>query len=112
MGPQNGKRRKAIRRIVGHELRLVIETSRLQPGPADSSSTTSDVKSYLLDVNLASAAPLAQRFRLYGPLSSSPASRSSISFDAGANFGKQDEEAARATPDAEYWPKAAIRTQN
>jgi hypothetical protein len=84
--------------VVGHELRVILQTSRTVEPPGSHSATTQDVKGYLIVVDLASNAPMAQRSKVYGPLWEVPQPRSEISFSAGANFTQADVDAALATP--------------
>lgn len=84
--------------LVGNELRLIVETYRTWTPVAAHSSKTSDVKSYLVTIDLSSDKKLLERSKIYGPLWNVPNTRSSISFSAGVNFTKQDEDAAAATP--------------
>lgn len=86
-------------RCVGsNEYRLLVETSRTWRPLLSHSSKTSDVTCYLVSIDLTGEKPLAERSKVYGPLWSVPNERSSISYSAGANFTKADEEAAAATP--------------
>jgi hypothetical protein len=84
--------------VVGNELRLGIETYSESRGPFDHSATDSDVKGYLVIVDLSSDKSIAERAKLYGPLWSVPNPRSSISLDAGTNFTQQDVDAMQITP--------------
>lgn len=85
--------------VAGNELRLLVETSRsYYESLMSHSSTTADVKGYLITIDLHSTKPPTERSRVYGPLWEVPNPRSTISFTAGANFTKQDREAAAATP--------------
>jgi hypothetical protein len=86
------------RMVVGNELRLVVETSRSSEGPFDHHSTTTDVKGYLILIDLDSHKPMKQRSRMFGPLWDVPEPRSSLSFDAGVMFTQQDVDAAHLTP--------------
>jgi hypothetical protein len=84
--------------VVGNQLRMVVETYRSYR-PIDASSLrTADAKGYLIIVDLAGENPLADRATVFGPLWDVPNPRSNLSFTAGANFTKQDVEAAKATP--------------
>jgi hypothetical protein len=84
--------------VVGHELRVVVETSRTVDDPLSSNQITKDVKCYLIIVDLASELPTGQRSRVFGPLYDVPQPRSELSFSAGANFAKEDIAAALSTP--------------
>jgi hypothetical protein len=84
--------------LVGDELRLVVETYRTWMPFLSHSSRTADAKGYYLAINLASKEPLTDRTQVIGPLWDVPDPRSSISFEAGANFTQEDVDAAAATP--------------
>src|SRR4051812_27722214 len=71
------------RRIVGNELRLVVQTYRTWTPFFSHSSRTADAKGYIIVVDLASTKPLKERTRIYGPLWEVPNERSSISFQSG-----------------------------
>jgi hypothetical protein len=82
----------------GDELRLLVETYRVSTEFGSHRSKVSDTKSYLVTVDVESTKPIAERAKIYGPLWSVPNKRSSISYQAGAMYSKEDVEAARATP--------------
>jgi hypothetical protein len=84
--------------VVGHELRLIVETYRRYTPPLSHSSKTADAKGWFLIVDLNSPKPLPERTQVFGPLWDVPEQRSSLSFDAGAFFTQQDIDAANATP--------------
>src|SRR5262245_13657805 len=84
------------RSVVGRQLRLIVSTSRHYRPALSHSSTTSDVRGWLVTVDLASEAPLAERARVLGPLWDSPPARSFLSFNAGTNFTDGDAAAAAA----------------
>jgi hypothetical protein len=88
--------------VVGNEVRLVVETYRIDRAPSSRRSDTRDAKGYLVMVDLASKEPLAERARIFGPLWDVPNPRSSLSFSAGVNFTKEDADAAIATPACEF----------
>jgi hypothetical protein len=94
--------------VVGHELRLVVETSATAQPLWSHSSRTTDVKGYLILVDLASKLPMTQRSKVYGPLWDVPQPRSTISFTAGANFTREDADAALATPHCAFDEKGEL----
>jgi hypothetical protein len=85
-------------RLVGNELRVIIETSSTYRPHNSSSFKTSSVKGWLITVDLSSDGPIAGRARVIGPLWDVPSERSSLSYDAGAHFSKDDLDAAKAAP--------------
>jgi hypothetical protein len=85
-------------KVVGNELRAVLIASRRTQGPFDHSAITSELKGYLMVIDLSSKAPLARRTKFYGPLFDVPNPRSSMSFDAAAMYSDEDAKAARMTP--------------
>ena len=84
-------------RIVGDELRLMVETSVSHSTLTSHSSTVSDVVCYCLLVDLKSTTPLAHRTRVIGPLYRNPAERSDMSYN-GVDFTERDRQARAATP--------------
>ena len=84
--------------LADDELHLIIETYRSWWPLLSHSPNTADAKGYLVSINLASKKPLAERTRVIGPIWDVPNSRSSISFQAGVTFTKEDANAASATP--------------
>lgn len=88
--------------LVGNELRLLVETYATWLPPLSHSSKTANAKGYLVTIDLASKKPLPERARVIGPIWDVPNPRSSISFQAGANFTKDDAEAAAATPVCDF----------
>jgi hypothetical protein len=96
------------RTVVKDELRLVVETSRTYRPLFSGSSRTADAKGYLVLVNLASDKPLDEVAQVYGPLWDVPNPRSSISFEAGANFTQEDADAAAATPMCTFAPDGTL----
>jgi hypothetical protein len=86
------------RMIVGDELRLIVETSRVEGSFMSHTSKEADLKGYFITVDLSSSEPLASRARVYGPLWDVPNPRSSLSGGlAGPQFDKPNADAARAT---------------
>jgi len=80
------------------DLRLLVETYRVSTDFASHRSKVSDTKGYLITISIESTKPIAERAKIYGPLWNVPNKRSSISYQAGAMYSKEDVEAARATP--------------
>ncbi len=84
-------------RLVGDELRLMVETSVSHSTFTSHSSTVSDVVSYCLLVDLKSTGPLARRSRVIGPLYTNPAARSDMAYN-GVDFTERDRQARAANP--------------
>ena len=84
--------------LSGNELRFIVETYRTWTPLLSHSSKTADAKGYLITIDVGSKKPLAERTTIVGPLWDVPDPRSSISFQAGANFTQEDVNAATATP--------------
>ena len=84
--------------LAGNELRVVMETSRQYRPPFSHGAKTADAKGWLITIDLSKQGELTGRSRVYGPLWDVPDPRSSISFEAGANFTKEDSDAAAAAP--------------
>ena len=68
--------------VVGHELRLIVETSHDEQTIWSHMATTTDVSGYLVVVDLSSRLPMARRSRVYGPLWHAARPRSATSFEA------------------------------
>lgn len=100
--PGRGMLEVRERTLVGDELRLLVESSvRLRP-LLSHSSTVSDVKCWLVAIDLGSALPLAERSRVWGPIYDVADPRSFVSYQAGANFTDADAAAAAATPECRF----------
>ena len=84
-------------RVVGDELRLIVETSKSHSTFTSHSSTVSDVVGYYLLVDLKSTAPLPHRSRVVGPLYKNPNERSDMAYN-GVDFTDRDRQARAATP--------------
>src|SRR5262245_52458488 len=63
------------KRVVGNELRLMVETSRSFTPFLSHSSKTVDAKGYVIFIDMASDKPLKSRARVYGPLWDVPDAR-------------------------------------
>jgi hypothetical protein len=97
-------------RMAGDELRVILETaSRHQPFMSHSSKA-SNAKGWLITVDLSKDGPIESRARVIGPLWDVPNERSSLSFDAGPIFTKEDAAARQATPFIDLaWDGAVVR---
>ncbi len=84
--------------LAGKELRVILETSTTYRRFDSSSRKTASAKGWVITVDLSKEGPIAERSRVIGPLWDVANERSSLSFDAGAHFTKEDVAAARATP--------------
>jgi hypothetical protein len=93
---------------VGDELRIILETSNWHRRWDSSSPKTSSAKGWLITIDLSKQGPIAGRSRVIGPLWDVANERSSLSFDAGAHFTKQDVAAARATPFIDFEPDGTV----
>jgi hypothetical protein len=85
-------------RLSGNEFRVIVETSRQWTPPLSHRSKTADAKGYLVIIDLDSQKPFAERAKLVGPIWEVPNTRSTISFQVGADFTEDDAKAAAATP--------------
>jgi hypothetical protein len=86
------------RRLVGNELRVLLETAIRYRTFTSHSSKAASAKGWLITVDLSKNGLIGKRARVIGPLWDVPGERSELSFTAGANFTQQDVAAARATP--------------
>jgi len=94
--------------LVGDELRIILETSNWHRRWDSHCSKTSLAKGWLITIDLSKQGPIAGRSRVIGPLWDVANERSSLSFDAGAHFTKQDVAAARATPFIDFEPDGTV----
>ncbi len=95
-------------RLAGKELRVILETSTTYRRFDSSSRKTASAKGWLITVDLSKEGPIAERSRVVGPLWDVANERSSLSFDAGAHFTKEDVAAARATPFIDLEPDGTV----
>jgi hypothetical protein len=86
------------RYLAGSELRILVDTAQVMQRKGRSSSEAGKARGWFVAIDLTKSGPLVDRARVVGPLWSTDAVQSELSFSIGVRFTAADVAAGKARP--------------